>query len=45
MTAMVDNDNDNDEETTRHCLVGPDDDKDNGDGSWGGVLLVMVMGS
>ena len=29
------------EETTRHCLVGPDDDNDNGDGSWGGVLLVM----
>ena len=40
MTAMVNDDNDNDdEETARYYLVGPDD-KD-GDGSWRSVLLVM----
>ncbi len=33
MTAMVDNDGDNDdEETARYYLVGPDDN--DGDGSW-----------
>jgi len=39
MTAMVDNDDDDDKEIARYYLVGPDDDV--GDRSWRGVLLVM----
>jgi hypothetical protein len=38
---MVDDDDDNDAETARYNLVGPDDNDDNGDGSWRGVLLLM----
>jgi hypothetical protein len=39
MTAMVDDGDDDDEETARYFLVGPDGD--DGDGLWRGVLLVI----
>ena len=39
MMAMLDDDDDYDEETARYYLVGPDGD--DGDGSWRGLLLVM----